>query len=334
MKSVVLACDEGPGLGPLTEFTAASLLPVADKPLLVHALEALAMAGLKHAYVIVSSFADEVKRTLGDGTQLGMRLEYLSTGLDNSLHDVLTRVHDQLNQDYLLVRTLMLRTPMVAELLTRAATFNRDEVVATVGGVSAGISVVRQGARLLRRRSQVGDGDQWCQRARRVDFAEERLLRINSPAALHRANLDAIAGRFPGLILPGRELRARLRVGRKSRLPTDAIKGVPLFVGSRCRIAGNAELMSETVVSSDSVIDRRATLRRALVMPRTYVGPLMEVSDAIVAGDLLIDVDTGTHTKVSESFMLSGIDNRPLLAVIRDAAARFGGMLRVSLSPR
>jgi hypothetical protein len=223
---------------------------------------------------------------------------------------------------------------MVAQFLTRAASFHSDEIMATVGGVSAGISVVRRGARVWSRGSKTSDGDQWCERAHRVDFGDERLLLINSPAALHRANLDAIAGRFPGLILPGRELRARLRVGRTSRLPTAAIKGVPLFVGSRCRIAGNAELMSETVVSSDSVIDRRATLRRALVMPRTYIGPLLEVSNAIVAGDLLIDVDTGSHTKVTESFMLSSIDNRPLVAVIRDAAARVGGMLRVAFSTR
>src|SRR5262249_50389941 len=271
---------------------------------------------------------------LGDGTQLGMRFEYLLAGPNNSPHDVLARLHGELNDDYLLVRTQMLRTPMVAQFLSGAASFKRDEVAATVGGVSAGLSVVRRGARLQSRSSQMSDADQWCERASRVDFAEDRLLLVNSPATLHRANLDAIAGRFPGLILPGRELRARLRVGRKSRLPTAAIKGVPLFVGSRCRIAGNAELMSETVVSSDSVIDRRATLRRALVMPRTYVGPLLEVSNAIVAGDLLIDVDTGTHTKVTESFMLSSIDNRPLVAVLRDAAARVGGILRVALSPR
>ena len=334
MKVVVLACGDGSALPPLTEFTNASLLPVADKPLLVHALEALALANLKHAFVIVSTFADDVKRTLGDGTPLGMRFEYLSTGPDNSPHDVLARLHEELDDNYLLVGTQMLRTPMVGQFLTRTASFHSDEVMATVGGVPAGISVVRKGARVRSRRSQVIDGDQWCERATRVDFGEERLLVINSPAALHRANLDAIAGRFPGLILPGRELRARLRVGRKSRLPTAAIKGVPLFVGSRCRVAGNAELMSETVVSSDSVIDRRATLRRALVMPRTYVGPLLEVSNAIVAGDLLIDVQTGTHTKVTESFMLSSIDNRPLVAVIRDAAARVGGMLGVAFSPR
>jgi NDP-sugar pyrophosphorylase family protein len=334
MKSVVLACGDGSGLRPLTEITNASLLPVADKPLLAHALEALALANLKHALVMVSSFADDVKRAFGDGSQLGMRFEYLSTGPDNPPQDVLARLHEELNDDYLLVQTQMLRTPMVAQFLARTASFQSDEVMATVGGVSAGISVVRRGARLRSRGSQVNDGDQWCERAGRVDFGKERLLLINSPAALHRANLDAIAGRFPGLILPGRELRARLRVGRKSRLPTAAIKGVPLFVGSGCRVAGNAELMSETVVSSDSVIDRRATLRRALVMPRTYVGPLLEVSNAIVAGDLLIDVDTGTHTKVTESFMLSSIDNRPLVAVIRDAAARVGGMLRVALSPR
>ena len=204
MKAVVLACGDGSELRPLTEFTNASLLPVADKPLLVHGLEALALANLKHALVIVSSFADDVKRALGDGTQLGMRFEYLLAGPENPPQGVLARLHDELNDDYLLVRTQMLRTPMVAEFLTRAASFHSDEVMATVGGVSAGISVVRRGARLRSRGLQVSDGDQWCERASRVDFDEERLLVINSPAALHRANLDAIAGRFPGLILSGR----------------------------------------------------------------------------------------------------------------------------------
>jgi hypothetical protein len=92
--------------------------------------------------------------------------------------------------------------------------------------------------------------------------------------------------------------------------------------------------MSGTVVSRDSVIDRDAKLCRALVMPHTYVGPLLEVRDAIVAGNLLIDVDSGTHTRISDSFMLSSIDNRTIAAIARDAAARVVNIIRAALSAR
>jgi NDP-sugar pyrophosphorylase family protein len=136
--------------------------------------------------------------------------------------------------------------------------------------------------------------------------------------------LDAIEGRFPGLLFAGRKITPGVTVGSSSRVPAAAIKGAPIFVGSRCQIATNAELMSASIVSSNCVIDRRAILRRSVIMPRSYVGPLLEVSNAIVAGDLLIDVDTGAHTRVADSFMLSHIDRLPFGAIVKDTARWFG----------
>ena len=143
-----------------------------------------------------------------------------------------------------------------------------------------------------------------------IDFANARLSTVNSLRDFHRANLDAAAGRFPGLIVPGRELMPGVTVGRKTRLPTSAIKGRPLFVGSRCRVAADAELMSEVVVSSDVVIDRRATVRSAVIMPHTYIGELVDIADAIVSGHMLIHVETGAVTPVTDSFLLASVRSR------------------------
>jgi hypothetical protein len=62
--------------------------------------------------------------------------------------------------------------------------------------------------------------------------------------------------------------------------------------------------LADVVVSNDVVIDRRVTLKSAVIMPNTYIGQLLEVSDAIVQGHTLIHVDTGTVTQVSDPLLL------------------------------
>jgi len=320
MKTLLLATGGAAQLAPLTDLTTDALLPVADKPLLIHAVESLALAGLAEVIVVVAAFGDEVRKTLGDGAQWGMRFEYLAE------RDVQRRLVADLSHDYLVIRGEILRTPIINEFLARAATLEAPVIAATIRGVAAGVTIIRRRTPMpwlasapLARMSQGSTV---------IDFPEAGLSLIDSPAALHQANLDVIAGRFPGLMLGGCQLMPQVRAGRKSHLPLKAVKGVPVFVGARCRIAASAELMSETVISSDSVIDSRATLHRAVVMPHTYVGALVQVSDAIVSGNLVIHIDSGTHAWVTDQFLLCSISKRPLVTLVEGAVARFGRMLR------
>jgi mannose-1-phosphate guanylyltransferase / phosphomannomutase len=331
MKTVLLATGGASQLSPLTEYTAGTLLPVADKPLLIHAVESLAMAGIAEVIVVVGAFGDDVKKTLGNGAQWGMRFEYLAEEYQDPLRDVRRRLATEVSQDYLLVHAEILRTPIIGDFLARARSLKDAAVAATIRGVAAGVTMFRRGTSMP---SPVpGHIGRMSKGIAVIDFPEARLSLLESLAALHRANLDVIAGRFPGLMLAGRQLMPQVMVGRKSRLPIKTVKGVPVFVGARCRIAGSAELMSDTVVSSDSVIDTGATLHRALVMPHTYVGALVEVSDAIVSGNLVIHIDTGTHARVTDHFLLSRIGNRPIATLVQGAAARLRSMLRPSSVP-
>ena len=90
--------------------------------------------------------------------------------------------------------------------------------------------------------------------------------------------------------------------------------------------------MSNVVVSSDVVIDRRSTLRSAVILPHTYIGELVEVADAIVAGHVLIHVDTGAVTQVTDSFLLASVRPRGLSAPLRTVADSLGAMLLLLLS--
>jgi mannose-1-phosphate guanylyltransferase/phosphomannomutase len=318
MKTILLANRLAPELSPLTELTCAALLRVAGKPILIHAIESLAAARLTEIVVVVSPFADHVEKTLGDGARWGMRFSYVTVVGDESADNLIRRLGAHPGEDLLVVRGEMIRTPIMAEFLARAETSEATQVAATIAGVAAGVVFVRV--------SPHPGG------VESTDFPDARLSTLETLRDFHRTNLDAAAGRFPGLIIPGRELMPGVTVGRKTHLPTSAIKGRPVFVGSRSRVAADAELMSEVVISSDVVIDRHATLRSAVIMPHTYIGELVEVADAIVAGHMLIHVDTGTVTRVTDSFLLASVRTRTLGSSVRTMADSIGAMFLLILS--
>ncbi|HTY56394.1 MAG TPA: NDP-sugar synthase [Candidatus Binataceae bacterium] len=330
MKTLLVTANDRPGLSPLTDNSAGALLPVVDKPILIHTIEDLARAGIKDVIVFATHFSSQVSATLDDGDRWGVRFDYVAAQQPDA--EALQRIIEEVNDDLLLVRGDMLRAPIVAEFLAQVASNNSAIAEAAIAGQSAGISFVRRGFAAAGSRLVLSHPSKLRGHSELIDFPDARFSSIESLSEFHRANLDVLNGRFPGLILAGRVEHPGVRVGSKSRLPIKSTRGEPIFVGARCQVASDSELMSGTIVCSDSVIDRGAILHRSVVMPRTYVGAMLELSNAIVAGDLLIDVDTGAHTRVAESFMLASIDARPLAAAVRDAAARLRAILGMASS--
>jgi mannose-1-phosphate guanylyltransferase len=76
MKAVILAGGAGTRLRPLTYVMPKCMLPVAGKPLLERTIKYLGEYGIKEFVICVAYLKDQIINAFGDGSKLGVSIEY------------------------------------------------------------------------------------------------------------------------------------------------------------------------------------------------------------------------------------------------------------------
>jgi mannose-1-phosphate guanylyltransferase len=103
MQAVILVGGEGTRLRPLTSTVPKPVVPLVDRPLIVHMLEWLRAHGVDDVVLSCGFLATSVRNVLGDGSQLGLRLRFVEEPEPRGTAGALKYAESLLDERFLLL---------------------------------------------------------------------------------------------------------------------------------------------------------------------------------------------------------------------------------------
>ena len=147
--------------------------------------------------------------------------------------------------------------------------------------------------------------------------------RLSDPADYRRLVQDALAGRCE--IRPiGQEVRPGIWCANGARVSALARVFAPAYVGLRTRIRAGALIGPGTSIEQRSEVDCGTVVQNSSVLPRTYLGPGLHVSQSVVSGSRVVHLARKIDVELAHTGLLGRKGPSAPSRVLQSIGAFFG----------
>lgn len=340
MKAVVMAGGEGTRLRPLTCGVPKPMVPVGNRPILDHVLGLLARHGVEEAILTLHHRPRVIRDHVGDGSAHNLKatcyIEDVPLGTAGSVKNVAP----ELDGTFLIISGDVLTTfdlTSMVDFHRRRGAAVTIGLTSVDTPLEYGVVVCDDDGRVRRfvekpswgevMSDQVNTGIyvvepevlDLVEPGRVFDFSQHLfplLLEAGQPlfgfrgegywcdvgnlAQYLQAHVDILEGRA-GLGVDGEELEERVWVGPGVEIaPGVELRG-PLLIGPGSYLGTGAGLEGPAVLGRDVVIGGQASVKRAVIGDRSFVGRLAEVRGAVIGRGVRL----GNRTSVFDGSVLA-----------------------------
>jgi mannose-1-phosphate guanylyltransferase/phosphomannomutase len=335
VKAVVMAGGEGTRLRPLTSNQPKPMVPIVGKPCMEHILELLKLHGFEDVVVTVAFLPQAIRSYFGDGTSLGLALQYSVEESPLGTAGSVRLASDALDDTFLVISG-----DALCDIdLKKIVDFHKEKGAAVTIGLKSvenplefGIVVTDEDGKVERFLEKPSWGQVFSDTIntgiyvlepevlkhiptdRPYDFSKELfplLLEMGRPIygyvcegywqdignldQYRQANFDALDEKVR-LDIPGMKIRGDVWIGEGVEI--DDVEGVegPAFIGNYARISPEASVGPYTVLGPATTLRERGRIARSVLDASCYIGRSAVVEGAIVGRNC----DIRPHARVHE----------------------------------
>ncbi|MEV0374152.1 NDP-sugar synthase [Streptomyces sp. NPDC050636] len=333
-EAILLVGGKGTRLRPLTVHTPKPMVPAAGVPFLTHQLARARAAGIEHIVLATSYLAEVFEPYFGDGSALGLHLEYVTEeeplGTGGAIRNVASRLHSAPGDPVLIFNGDILTGLDIPALVGTHRTTGAD--------VSLHLTRVDD-PRAFGLVPTDGTGRVTAFLEKPQTPEEIVTDQVNAGAyVFNRSVIDTIpAGRpvsveretFPGLLADGAHLQGMvdstywLDLGTPQafvrgsadlvlgRAPSPAVPGRrgDRLVLETAEVAADAKLTGGTVVGRGAVIGAGARIDGSAVLDDAVIEPGAQIHDSLIGAGAHIGARTVLHGAVIGDGARIGADN-------------------------
>ena len=326
MTAILIASQKWSQMKRLGDRYPSAILPLMERPFIQHVIEALVNRGCSRFEVVLSHRPEKIEALLGDGSRWGVNIRYHLVARPDRPYRPLKGLGDKADHHPILL--------VHADRLVQADIIGSKPPTPTDGSV---LYYFREDTATSSGRPQrKWSGWAWLFRECLANIPEDsdedqlqayleeitgsrieeagrfRPLSMQSGGDLIASHQDILTKKYSGLMLRGQEVEETIWLTRNVSLHPTAKLMPPLYIGENCRIGRGAQIGPGAVIGRNCVLDEKSTVTRSVIFPGSYVGEALELSDAIVDKNCLINVRVGSEITIQEDFLLGSLAEKQL----------------------
>ncbi len=315
MKAIVLATRDLAETQPGIRNDLSCFLPLMNRPIVQHVIEYLTGQGIVKFDFIISSFPERIRHFLEDGSRWGIQIDFQVVRDPNRPYERLRFMSD--DQPMLLVHAdRLVWIDMEADFpnqpadvtclyMTPGSDSNPDGAWTGWGWISS--------ADCLNIPNDLDEDGffQWLSNRPDVQFRfiQREMVSMQTFSAMLRSHWLIFDSGFSGLMIAGTQIEPGIWLSRNVVLhPLSRIEP-PVLIGQNSQILKGVQLGPYAVVGENCMVDDRCIVTSSVICSGSYVGQSLEITDAVVDKNCLINTGLNSTLMLSEDFLLGHLDS-------------------------
>jgi mannose-1-phosphate guanylyltransferase/phosphomannomutase len=326
-----MAGGKGTRLRPLTSNVPKPMVPIANKPILIHIIELLKKHNFNEIIITIGYLGKKISEMIGDGSDLGVNLSYSWERRPLGTAGGVKKVQDKLDDTFLVISSDILTDLNLTDMLSfhkKAGCLATVALTQTEIPVAYGIVFTEENGQINRFLEKPGWSEVFSDKIntgiyilepkilsyidedQEYDFSKQLFplllergeslfgywgdfywLDVGNPKKYIQANHDVLTKKVH-VNISGKETKEDVWVGKGTLIDTDANVWPPVIIGHNCKIEKGATIDRLTIIGDGVFVGKGADIKRSIIWNNSTIRENTKLDGCVISSRVELGADS------------------------------------------